>query len=563
MKKAGWLLILVATGLLTVAVIAHAQHTKKLARIGFLSASDPATESVRADAIRLALRERGYIEGQNVAIEYRYAEGKLDRLPELATELVHLKVDIILAATGAVTIRAAKKATQTISIVMMGAGADPIEAGFVESLARPGGNITGLTNLNRDLGGKRLELLKEAVPQIVRVAVFYDPAGPTSVREVKEVLPAAARALRLTIQRWEIRTADDFDRVFAAMGKQRPDGLLLAGARGSMKKFFTLFWLLATAILIYASAADAQQPGKNFRIGFLDVSTASGIAVNVDSFRQELSKLGWIEEKNITIEYRFAEGRNDSLPGLAAELVRLRVDLIVVTVVPAAIALKAATTTIPIVVTSAADPVAAGLIASLARPGANVTGLASLSTELITKRLEVLKDAVPRLSRVGILRLRGVNLGEDLQLKELRPAALTLKLKLEEIDAQADSKGLESAFQSAKQKQVGAIMTTATRPFFAERKRIVELAGKYRMPAVYSQKEYVDEGGLMSYGADYDDLYRKAAHYVDKILKGTKPADLPVQQATKFGFVINLKAANQIGLTVPVRLLERANQVIK
>ena len=326
---------------------------------------------------------------------------------------------------------------------------------------------------------------------------------------------------------------------------------------------FILYRLLAIAILISATAADAQQSGKIFRIGFLDVSTASGIAVNVDSFRQELSKLGWIEGKNITIEYRFAEGRNDSLPGLAAELVRLKVDLIVVTVVPAAIAAKAATTTIPIVVTSAADPVAAGLVASLARPGGNVTGLASLSTELITKRLEVLKDAVPKLARVGILRLRGVNLGEDLQLKELRPAALALKLKLEEIDAQTDPKGLESAFQTAKQKQVGAIMTTATRPFFAERKRIVELAGKYRLPAIYSQKEYVDEGGLMSYGADYDDLYRKAAHYVDKILKGTKPADLPVQQATKFEFVINLKAAKQIGLTIPVRLLERANQVIK
>ena len=326
---------------------------------------------------------------------------------------------------------------------------------------------------------------------------------------------------------------------------------------------FILFQLLATAILIYAPTADAQQSGKIFRIGFLDVSTASGIAVNVDAFRQELSRLGWIEEKNITIEYRFAEGRNDSLPGLAADLVRLRVDLIVVTVVPAAIALKAATTTIPIVVTSAADPVAAGLIASLARPGGNVTGLASLSTELITKRLEVLKDAVPKLSRVGILRLPGVNLGEDLQLKELRPAALALKLKLEEIDAQTGPKGLESAFQTAKQKQVNAMMTTATRPFFAERKRIVELAGKYRLPAIYSQKEYVDEGGLMSYGADYDDLYRKAAHYVDKILKGTKPADLPVQQATKFEFVINLKAAKQIGLTIPVRLLERANQVIK
>ena len=205
----------------------------------------------------------------------------------------------------------------------------------------------------------------------------------------------------------------------------------------------------------------------------------------------------------------------------------------------------------------------AGLIASLARPGGNVTGNASLAPELNTKRLEVLKDAVPKLSRVGLLRLSGDSIGQDLQLKDLRPAALALKVQLEEIDAQPDAKGLESAFQTAKQKQVNAIMTTAGRPFFGERKRIVELAGKYRLPAIYSQKEYVDEGGLMSYGADYDDLYRRAAVYVDKILKGAKPADLPVQQATKFEFIINLKAAKQIGLTIPVDLLQRANQVLR
>ena len=205
----------------------------------------------------------------------------------------------------------------------------------------------------------------------------------------------------------------------------------------------------------------------------------------------------------------------------------------------------------------------AGLIASLARPGGNVTGNASLAPELNTKRLEVLKDAVPKLSRVGLLRLSGDSIGQDLQLKDLRPAALALKVQLEEIDAQPDAKGLESAFQTAKQKQVNAIMTTTTRPFFGERKRIVALAGKYRLPAIYSQKEYVDEGGLMSYGADYDDLYRRAAVYVDKILKGAKPADLPVQQATKFEFIINLKAAKQIGLTIPVDLLQRANQVLR
>ena len=177
--------------------------------------------------------------------------------------------------------------------------------------------------------------------------------------------------------------------------------------------------------------------------------------------------------------------------------------------------------------------------------------------QLITKRLEILKDTVPKLARVGLLRPRVTS-----QLKEITQAALALKLNLEEINAQPDAKGLESAFQTAKQKQVGAIMTTTTR-FFAARKRIVDLAGKYRLPAVYPQKEYVDEGGLMSYGTDFADLNRRAAVYVDKILKGAKPADLPVQQATKFEFIINLKAAKEIGLTIPGRVLERANKVIK
>ena len=192
----------------------------------------------------------------------------------------------------------------------------------------------------------------------------------------------------------------------------------------------------------------------------------------------------------------------------------------------------------------------------------NITGIASLSPELNTKRLEILKDAVPKLNRVGFL-LAGVGIADDFQLKELRPAAVALKLKLEEIETQPDAEGLESAFKTAKQKQVGAIMVNPGRRFAAERKRIVELAGKYRLPAIYFSKEYVDEGGLMSYGVDFDDLFRRAAVYVDKILKGAKPADLPVQQATKFEFVINLKAAKQISLTIPVRVLERANQVIK
>ncbi|MBI2230606.1 MAG: ABC transporter substrate-binding protein, partial [Deltaproteobacteria bacterium] len=234
----------------------------------------------------------------------------------------------------------------------------------------------------------------------------------------------------------------------------------------------------------------------------------------------ELSKLGWIEGKHFTIEYRFAEQKRERLPELAADLVRLKVDLIVVTAGPSAAAAKKATTTIPIVMTNVGDPVGEGLVASLARPGGNVTGFAGLSPELNTKRLEILKDAVPKLARVGLLRPPGDSISLDLQLKELRPAALALKLKLEEIETQLDPKGLESAFQTAKQKQVSAIMTMATRTFFSERKRIVELAAK--------------------------------------ILKGTKPADLPVQQAMRFEFIISLPAAKRIGFTVPYELLARA-----
>jgi putative tryptophan/tyrosine transport system substrate-binding protein len=325
---------------------------------------------------------------------------------------------------------------------------------------------------------------------------------------------------------------------------------------------------LAVAFALCGAVAEAQQTGKMFRIGFLDNGTASGTAVLLEPFRQELSKLGWSEGKNIAIEYRFAEQKPERLPELAADLVRLKVDLIVVAGIATAFAAKSATATIPIVIAGAPDPVGLSLVASLSRPGGNVTGLSSLNTELNTKRLEILKDAVPKLARVGLLWSSpsagpGRGVGANTALKELRPAALALKLKLEEIETQLDAKGLESAFQTAKQKQVGAIMTSPARPFFAERKRIVELAAKHRLPAIYVQKEFVDEGGLMSYGADYEDLFRKAAHYVDKILKGTKPAALPVQQATTFEFVINLKAAKQIGLTLSPDLLARANKVIK
>jgi len=243
---------------------------------------------------------------------------------------------------------------------------------------------------------------------------------------------------------------------------------------------------LAACAQLFAivSFANAQQSGRVFRIGFLDGSTASGMAGLLDAFRQELNKLGWIDGKNITIEYRFGEQKNERLPELAAELVRLKVDLIVVTGEPPALAAKKATTTIPIVMASADDPVASGLVMSFARPGGNVTGNSSLGSELGTKRLEILKDAVPKLGRVGLLRPLGVTISQDMQLKELRLAAVPLKVKLEEIETERDPKSLASAFQTAKQKQVNAIMLQATGQFFAERKRIAELAVKYRLPAI-------------------------------------------------------------------------------
>ena len=310
---------------------ASAQQPKKVHRIGYLSATDPTSDSARAEAIRLALRELGYVERQNIAIEYRYAEGKRERLPELAAELVRLKVDIIVASGADTLVRAAKNATKTIPIVMSGRGIDPIEAGLVESLARPGGNVTGLTNLTGELGGKRLELLKEAVPKLARVAMLYDPAALGSVRQLKEDLPVTARALGLTIRSWEARATNDFEKVFAALNKQRPDGLYVAG---------------------------------------------------------------------------------------------------------------------------------------------------------------------------------------------------------------------------------GSVMA-------ANQKRIVAFALKSRLPSMYFTREFVDAGGLMSYGADQADSYRRVAYFVDRILKGAKPADLPIEQPTKFELVINLKTAKQIGVNIPQSLLYRADKVIK
>jgi putative ABC transport system substrate-binding protein len=335
--------------------------------------------------------------------------------------------------------------------------------------------------------------------------------------------------------------------------------------RRTRRKFLQGSLALAGLGLVWGcgfAPPQPQQPARIPRVGILSAGPPEAVhPIFVEPFLEGLRELGYVEGRDVALEQRWAE-REDQFADLAAELVGLGADVLLTRGIPAALGARQATATLPIVAAAVSDPVGTGLVASLARPGGNVAGNANLSPERLTKRLEVLKDALPKLGRVGVLRQsRGV-LG-DLQLGELRSVAVALTLKLEEIETQPDATGLESAFQTAKQKQVGAIITTTATTFFAERKRIVELAGKYRLPVIYPQKEYVDVGGLMSYGADSVDLYRRAAVYVDKILKGAKPADLPVQQATKFEFVVNLKAAKQIGLTIPVRVLEQSNQIIK
>ena len=325
-----------------------------------------------------------------------------------------------------------------------------------------------------------------------------------------------------------------------------------------------VFWFATGAMLFsLCLPAAAQQPGKVVRIGYLDPSTRAASAGRVDAFRQEMSRLGWIEGKNLEVEYRFAE-QPTLLPALAAELVSLKVDVILCSSTPPVLAAKKATTTIPIVMASSGDPVEAGLVASLARPGGNVTGLASYGPELAGKRLELLKEAAPAVNRVGFLWFSaGPGLQARLQLKEVRSAALALNIKLEEIETKVLPNDLDGAFRNAVQKQINAIITASQRVFSTERNRIVGLAGKFRLPAIYPEEEFVESGGLMYYGTDRVDAYRRAAVYVDKILRGTKPADLPVEQPMKFEFVINLKAAKQIDLAIPPNVLARADRVIR
>jgi len=323
------------------------------------------------------------------------------------------------------------------------------------------------------------------------------------------------------------------------------------------------FVLLALGSMLFALcfSVEAQQPGRAHRIAFLGGSSASAYASFVEAFQQQLRDLGYIEGKSSVIEYRYGDGKLARLPELAAELVHLGVDVIVVSGAQAISQVKSATRTIPVVMTTIEDPVAMGIVDSLARPGGNITGLTNLAPELSGKRLELLQEAFPKASRIAVMWPPDAT-GAIVTFKETEAAARSLGVPLQALEVRSP-KDFDNAFRAAKAERAGALIVLQSALTNAHRKLIMDLALKNRLPTMCTQKEYIEAGGLMSYGVDTRDLYRRAAVYVDKILKGTKPADLPVEQPKKFEFIINLKTAKQIGVTIPPNVLARADKVIK
>jgi len=323
------------------------------------------------------------------------------------------------------------------------------------------------------------------------------------------------------------------------------------------RKPIAVVWVVGLALATFR-LAEAQQPAK---VGYLSGNSPSGISARSEAFRQGLRELGYVEGKNIVIEYRYAEGKLDLLPALAAELVRLKVDVIVTAGPAATRPAREATSTIPIVMGFDNDPIGNGFVSSLARPGGNITGLSSLAPEISGKQVELLKEIVPRLSRVAVLG-SSTTPGNAQALKEIELAAGALKVQLQYLGVLA-TKDIETAFRAASKGRAGAVLVLPSPLATRQRAQIAGLAAKSRLPAIYPQSDYMDAGGLMFYGPSLTVLFRRAATYVDKILKGGKPADIPVEQPMKFEFIINLKAAKQIGLMIPPNVLARADRVIK
>jgi ABC-type uncharacterized transport system substrate-binding protein len=327
------------------------------------------------------------------------------------------------------------------------------------------------------------------------------------------------------------------------------------------RRIVVFICLLLTVLLATGVSSQAQHPKKVPRIGYLTAASLSAIATRTAAFRQGLHELGYVEGKNIVIEWRSSEGKADRLPGLAAELVHLNADIIVAGGPIATRSAKEATVTIPIVMAFDNDPVGNGFVASLARPGGNITGLSTLSPEISGKQLELLKEIVPRLSRVAVFR-NSTQPGNAQVLKEMELATGAFGVQLQYLEIRGP-KDIETAFRAASKGHADAVVALASAVLISQRTQIADFAIKSRLPTIYERQEFVEAGGLITYGMSISDLDRRAATYVDKILKGAKPADLPVEQPKKFELAINLKAAKQIGLTIPPNVLARADKVIR
>ena len=630
---------------------ARAQQPGKIPRIGIID------DSLHWNAFRHGLRDLGYLEGQNIAFDYAYGDGAPERLAEAAAALVRRPVDVI-ATFGTPASFAAKQATTTIPIVMISIG-DPVRAGLVPSLARPGGNITGNTILGPDVGAKRLQILKEVIPTVSRVAFLFNPDNASNVLQLEEI-QAAAPTLGVTVIPVSVSPRVEFETAFAAMVKERPDAFAVTGEpfhqiriawimdfmaknrlpvvyqiereracrgidvlrrervrlvparsrlrtqnfarhqarratggaasqiragrqpqdrqgawaradadvhracrrgdRMTAKMKRRAFITLVGGATAWSLVARAQQPGKLPTIGFLGATTPLAEGQRLAAFVQRLRQLGWMEGRNVSMEVRWAEGRSERYAEIAAEFVRLKVDLIVTYATPPVLAAKQATSIIPIIFASAADPAGTGLVASLARPGGNVTGLSNQQADTATKRLELVREVIPGLGRLAILANVG-NPAAVLDMREVQAAARTLSLNAVAFEIRR-AEDIAPAFE-ALIGRVHALYVAGDPLVNTNRIRINSLALGARLPTMHGYREYVEAGGLMSYGPNVPDQYRRAADFADKILRGTKPSDIPVEQPTKFDLVINLTTAKALGLTVPPTLLARADEVIE
>jgi putative ABC transport system substrate-binding protein len=598
MNRRGFITILGGTVLLPPHP-ARAQEPGRIYHLGSLFSS-PRDASFLV-ALFDELRRLGFVEGQDLTVDPRGFGLRIEQSSDIAAELIKARVDVILVG-GDLGIRTVQQATATIPI--LGVTEDMVGSGLVRSMARPGGNTTGISLLATELNGKRQEMVIEIVPGARRIAVLAD-ANTTASRELQALEDAArARGIELSIHRIakpeEIIGAMDASQAAGAQGfnvlaspllfvrrrfileraaalglpaiYQWPETAEEGGLAGYGPRIIQLYrdvfarqlvklLMLLGAAMAVTGPLRAQQKAMPV-IGWLDSASAGFRALQMAAYYQGLSETGYAEGKNLAIEYRWAEGHYDRLPTLAADLVGRKVDLIVAAGGPApAQAARGATSTIPIVFTGVSDPVALGLVASLARPGANLTGFSLLVGEMTPKRLELISELVPE-ARVIALLVNPNSASAEATIRGMQEAARVKGFQLHVLTATIESE-IDAAFASLIQTQAGMLVVGAD-PFFESRgELLVALAARQAVPAIYAFREFAEAGGLISYGPSVTSVRRQVGVYVGRILKGEKPADLPVQQPTTFELVVNLKTAKALGLTVPPSILARADEVIE